>query len=185
MDSSIGWYFAPVSTPQPAVYDLPGEGNWRQGHLGFGTFLTRNNNSGPDDEPGISYSAGATQVHLFQACDGDTNGDGNLNGDDIQAILATNLFPTQGYVSPPWGPQPPKAGGGAKATGPGQPGDGIVDLILYPDDGMLVINTDDVTINSYVIVCRPRASSPATRPLISASSRKTPTPGSAGVLPSR
>ncbi|MBN2476821.1 MAG: PEP-CTERM sorting domain-containing protein [Pirellulales bacterium] len=63
-------------------------GNWDQGHLGHGVFLTR----GGPDAAGVEYTPRATLVHLFQAADGDTNGDRLICGTDIQQILAANKF---------------------------------------------------------------------------------------------
>ena len=59
------------TTPTPLPVDF-GAADWGEGHLGRGVFLTRNNNGGENDVPGVSYSEPGAQVHLFQAMDGDT-----------------------------------------------------------------------------------------------------------------
>ena len=173
-ENSVSFAFDNVPLPLPEVFDLPGTGNWGQGHIGNGAFLTRDNNNGPNDVPGISYGTNATQVHLFQAADGDTNGDRTLDGQDIQAILSANSFGNPGggpYDWPQgdfngdqvvdgsdisailatglWGtPQPYD---GAKAVDPGDSTDDVVDLILDVRDNSLALDTGNVTINGYVI----------------------------------
>ena len=94
--------FENTPDPQPESWAgiEPGTPEWSQGHIGHGAFLTRETNTspdpGPDDppyQPGITYTSNATMVHVFQAADGDTNGDRYLNGFDIAAILASQTFP--------------------------------------------------------------------------------------------
>jgi len=52
-------------------------------HLGLGVF-----------HQGIGYADDAVNVTLLQAADGDTNGDGEVGGGDIEAILAAGKFGT-------------------------------------------------------------------------------------------
>ncbi|MBN2473991.1 MAG: hypothetical protein JXB62_05255 [Pirellulales bacterium] len=52
-------------------------------HLGSGVF-----------HRGVAYTEDAVSVSLFQAADGDANGDRQVNGLDIQAILAAGKFGT-------------------------------------------------------------------------------------------
>ncbi|MBN2475981.1 MAG: pre-peptidase C-terminal domain-containing protein [Pirellulales bacterium] len=59
-------------------------------HLGHGVFLA---DQGPHGR-GVTYTATTVEVDLFQAAPGDANGDGAVNGKDIQAILAANKFGT-------------------------------------------------------------------------------------------
>ena len=167
---SIAWSFetVPDSLPERWFDDQGLPINWGVGHLGHGVFLTRNNNGGPNDVPGVSYSAGSTQVHLFQAADGDTNADRNLNGDDIQRILSENLFASG--LPADWSQGDFNADGVCNgddiqailstglwptdnyaAVPPGEPLDGVVDLVVDPADGMVLIDTDGMVISGYVI----------------------------------
>ncbi|MCP3937115.1 MAG: hypothetical protein GY708_17305, partial [Actinomycetia bacterium] len=176
-ENSVMNVFDSVPRAQPASWDgvLPTHLEWGEGHIGRGVFLTRNNDGGENDEPGVSYSVTGAKVHLFQAVDGDTNGDRNLDGRDIQAIqawvsfgqtgmgtgpngewywtqgdftgdhvvdgldisaiLSTGLWPTDNYA----------------AVDRGDPGDGIVDLMLDRNSGELTLDTGQMTINGYVI----------------------------------
>lgn len=74
----------------PTVPQDPHYSNHGQGHLGHGVFLTDSGLNGR----GLSYHPDGVQVDLFQAADGDTNGDRYLSSRDIQAILAANTFNT-------------------------------------------------------------------------------------------
>ncbi len=61
-------------------------------HLGCGVFLSGRGASGH----GVTYSANAVGVDVFQAAAGDTDGNRQVDGDDIQAILAADTFPSRG-----------------------------------------------------------------------------------------
>ncbi|MBN2474047.1 MAG: PEP-CTERM sorting domain-containing protein [Pirellulales bacterium] len=134
-----------------ATEPLPNE------HLGCGVFYQ-----------GLTYHPDAVDVDLFQAAPGDTDGSRFINGIDIQNILAANKFGqnleadwTEGdfdnnkrvngldiqaiLAANLFGMQVPYA-----AMDSGKPGDGIVDLVVVPGEG-LYINTDGVVINSYVL----------------------------------
>ncbi|MBN2475754.1 MAG: hypothetical protein JXB62_14175 [Pirellulales bacterium] len=72
--------------------EAPGE----NAHLGYGLFCRE-----------ITYDAQQVDVKLFQAADGDCDGNGHVDGNDIQAILAANLFaieedPGTGLWPPDW-----------------------------------------------------------------------------------
>ncbi|MBN2474564.1 MAG: hypothetical protein JXB62_08140 [Pirellulales bacterium] len=73
----------PPTVPDPSTW-----ANHGQGHLGYGVFLTDHGAHGR----GVTYLRDAVEVDVLQAADGDTNGDRHVNGVDIQAILASNLF---------------------------------------------------------------------------------------------
>lgn len=92
--------FAAVPDAQPPQYGLPGDETWGRGHLGNGVFLTRRTGDYPPVHPGITYQHDSVEVHLFQACPGDTNGDGYLETRDIQALLAANSF--LNHAGGPW-----------------------------------------------------------------------------------
>ncbi len=89
----------PDSQPDPTVgWGDPNPMNnpvWSQGHIGRGVFLTRQSTNNPPSHLGISYGIDSTEVHLFQAADGDTNGDRIVNSFDAMAILASNSFPNK------------------------------------------------------------------------------------------
>lgn len=178
-ENQVGSVFAMVPQPQPENWNniMTGTPEWSQGHIGRGVFLTRQNEGGANDVPGISYASHATKLHLFQACDGDTNGDRWLGGRDIQNIVAYALFgmtedPGPGFVWPPDWPHGDFTGDGLcggldlqaiLATGlwnapmpydvvkSGDSAGGEVDLILDPSTGNLTLRTGDVRINGYVI----------------------------------
>jgi hypothetical protein len=52
-----------------------------QEHLGFGAF-----------NQGVAYSTDSVDLHVFQAIAGDTDGNRDVNGFDIQSILSANKF---------------------------------------------------------------------------------------------
>jgi len=143
----------------------PAEGD----ELGYGVFLT---------DQGVTYSSNAVLVDLFQAADGDTDGDREVRGKDIQNILAANLFGVADPDPPATWPQgdfngdgqvsgsdiqailaanlfgtgPYVAGGGSSADGgimPGGSGDGVTDLKLRASG--LTIDSDGATISGYVV----------------------------------
>ena len=175
-ETSVRYWFEAVPEAQPETWFDNGQPiNWGVGHLGYGVFLTRETNTstepGPDDppyQPGISYFAGATEVHLFQACDGDTNGDGNLDGNDIQRILSELKFNsgepadwTQGdfdgdndcdgddiQLILATGLWPTMDYDTIPVVAPPE---GSVDLIVDPATGMVQISADELTLSGYVI----------------------------------
>lgn len=149
------------------VPENPGPANYGQGHLGRGVFLT---GSGPNGQ-GVTYGAHAVQVDLFQAADGDINGDRYLNSKDIQAILAANTFgndhpadwPTGDFdgnglcnsddiqailATALWDPYHNDPYAAAK---PGQEPDGVANLVLEPATGNLTLVSDGVFVSGYLI----------------------------------
>ncbi|MBN2477294.1 MAG: S8 family serine peptidase [Pirellulales bacterium] len=139
-------------------------------HLGFGVFLT---NAGVNLQ-GITYGAEEVQIDVFQAADGDSNGDRVVNGLDIQAILAANKFgrdvdadwmqgdfdgdrrvnglDIQAILARNLFGQPPYAGSLPTADDAGIVQAGVVELVLGPD-GLLVDTVSD-PINGYVLTSR-------------------------------
>jgi len=166
--NSVLGQFDTLPDTLPIAFDLPGTGNWGQGHIGRGVFLTGSGHA----VTGITYGANATEVHLFQACDGDTNGDGNLDGSDIQAILAANSFGKSAggpwdFISGDFDIDGDVDGNDIQAIlstglwgtpqpygGPADQGPPVVDfaeVILDPATGELKVDTHGHTINGYVI----------------------------------
>ena len=177
-DSSVLYTFATPPTPLPEDF---GTAEWGEGHIGRGVFLTRNNNGGEYDDPGVSYAPARTEVHLFQTADGDTNGDMILDERDLQAIETTGTFPHSVTGLPAGWPQGDFTGGGTcdsldmqaiAATGlwgkdfnpdgryyPPSPGDergsgATVDLIVNVSTGSLTLSTDDAVLSGFVIQSR-------------------------------
>ena len=144
-NSSVLFYFSVTPTPLPVDF---GTAEWGEGHIGRGVFLTRENNGGENDVPGVSYSEGAAQVHLFQALDGDTNGNAILDTDDIFAILATGQWgdftPYHTFKTDP--DEVPAKGSAAK----GDAG-AVVDLIVNAKTGEVSVDTNGAEITGYMI----------------------------------
>ncbi|MBN2475196.1 MAG: PEP-CTERM sorting domain-containing protein [Pirellulales bacterium] len=132
--------------------DVPDAGD----HLGHGVFF--------ED---VTTSAASVTLGLFQAADGDANGDRRVNGVDIQAILSANKFGAD--VDTDW-PEGDFTGDGRcngldiqailatnlfglgeyAAMEPGVLGDGTVDLVV--DSEGITIDTNGLTINGYVLI---------------------------------
>jgi len=68
----------------------PLTGPGAQGHLGYGVFLTEDG----ANSQGVTYNSNSVEVDLFQAADGDTNGNRNVDSGDTEAILAGGKFGT-------------------------------------------------------------------------------------------
>ncbi|MCP3911631.1 MAG: hypothetical protein GY713_11820, partial [Actinomycetia bacterium] len=172
-EDSVMYAFDALPDAQPETWDdiITGTPEWSQGHIGRGVFLT----TGGPAQNGVTFGGSGTDVHLFQACDGDTNGDRNLNGRDIQNIQSWLSFGQPGAGPGPngeWDWQHGDFNGdtvvdgldisailstglwpseGYAAVEPGERGDDIVDIVLDPSDGSLTIDTGQMTINGYVI----------------------------------
>ena len=168
-DSSVLYNFATPPTPLPEDF---GAAEWGEGHIGRGVFLTRENNGGENDAPGVSYSVGDTQVHLFQAIDGDTNGNAILDTADIFSILGAGSFLKPGewdwtegdfdgdqdvdttdifaiLATGKWGnfdPYYPEPGKASAAKG-----DAVVDLIVNAATGEVSVDTNGAEITGYMI----------------------------------
>ncbi|NIM51642.1 MAG: hypothetical protein GTO22_20750, partial [Gemmatimonadales bacterium] len=131
-------------------------------HIGHGVFLTS------DVVAEVLNFETELQVtaDYFQAAPGDTDGDRDVDGDDIQNILAANTFPRRNPAEWPSGDFTGDGlcdgddiqqilaaalfGTGSYAAGSAEAGeDPGLQLIVTPDG--LVIDTGDATINGYVL----------------------------------
>jgi len=105
---SINGRFTAVETPQDALR-----------HLGYGVFLT---DLGTNSQA-VTYRPDSVEVDLFQAAPGDTDGDRQVGGGDIENILAANFF---GITEP----DPPANWTHGDFTGDGEVGGSDIQAIL-------------------------------------------------------
>jgi len=157
LDPTLGWV-QDMMGGDPVVHPAD--------HIGYGVLLDPTPD-GNGNELAVYYDINFTEVDLFQAADGDANGDREVNASDIEAILAANKFGTgepatwqegdftgdnevggsdiQAVLAANLFGQGPYA-----ALDSGEPADApVVDVLI--DGSSVLIDTHGTVINSYML----------------------------------